>query len=427
MARTVNRLSALAVSRETRPGMYPDGAGLYLQVRPVQRAGAEDQGRVTRSWIFRFTLGGRTRDMGLGSARDVSLAEARTKALEARKLKAAGIDPVAVKASEAAKIRADAARQVTFKEAAEAYVKAHQSGWRNAKHAAQWLNTLKAYAFPKIGSLPVQAIDSGHVVKVLEPIWDKKTETATRVRGRIERILDWAAARGYRQGENPARWRGHLQSLLAAPSKLQKVEHHPALPYAEIGAFYEKLRAETGLAADALRLLILTATRTSEVIGARWPEFDLDAVTWTIPAERIKAGREHRIPLTAPAVKLLRSLARLRGDDAKTDFVFPGRGKKHLSNGAILALLDRMGRGDITAHGFRSTFRDWAAECTNFAREVAEMALAHVIPDKTEAAYRRGDLFEKRRRLMDAWAGYVSTPQRGTNAAVPIRRKSAAA
>jgi integrase len=181
------------------------------------------------------------------------------------------------------------------------------------------------------------------------------------------------------------------------------------------------------LAADALRLLILTATRTSEVIGARWPEFDLDAATWTIPAERIKAGREHRIPLTAPAVKLLRSLARLRGDDAKTDFVFPGRGKKHLSNGAILALLDRMGRGDITAHGFRSTFRDWAAECTNFAREVAEMALAHVIPDKTEAAYRRGDLFEKRRRLMDAWAGYVSTAQRGTNAAVPIRRKSAVA
>ncbi len=417
MARKVHRLSALTVSRENRPGMYPDGAGLYLQ---VSRAG-------TRSWIFRYTLAGRTRDMGLGSARDVSLAEARTKALEARKLTAAGIDPIAAKEGLAAERRAAAARQVTFKEAAEAYVRAHQPSWRNAKHGAQWLSTLKTYAFPTIGSLPVQTIDSGHVVRVLEPIWEKKTETATRVRGRIERILDWATARGYRQGENPARWRGHLQSLLATPSKLQKVEHHPALPYAEIGAFYDRLRAETGLAADALRLLILTATRTSEVIGARWPEFDLNAGIWTIPEGRIKSGREHRVPLTAPAIDLLRSLARLRRDDAETDFVFPGRGKKHLSNGAILALLDRMDRDDITAHGFRSTFRDWAAECTNFSREVAEMALAHVIADKTEAAYRRGDLFEKRRRLMDAWAGYVSTPQRGTNAAVPIRRKSAAA
>jgi integrase len=417
MARKVHRLSALAVSRESRPGMYPDGAGLYLQVSPAG----------TRSWIFRYTMGGRTRDMGLGSARDVSLAEARTKALEARKLKAAGIDPIAAKEGQAAERRAAAARQITFKEAAEAYVKAHNPAWRNAKHGAQWLNTLKAYAFPTIGNLSVQAIESGHVVKVLEPIWDKKTETATRLRGRIERILDWAAARGYRQGDNPARWRGHLQSLLAAPGKLQKVQHHPALPYAEIGAFFAKLRTENGLAADALRLLIVTATRTSEVIAARWPEFDLDAGVWTIPANRIKSGREHRVPLTEQAVTLLRSLARLRRDDAETDFVFPGRGKKHLSNGAILALLDRMERGDITAHGFRSTFRDWAAECTNFSREVAEMALAPVIADKTEAAYRRGDLFEKRRRLMDAWAAYVTAPQRGTNAAVPIRRKSAAA
>jgi integrase len=411
-ARIPNRLSALAVQRAKEPGMYPDGLGLYLQ---VSQAG-------TKSWIFRYKMPGAntSREMGLGSLHNFTLQEARGRALDARKLKADGIDPIEHKRAQRAAVAAEQAKAVTFQDAAERYIEAHSAGWKNEKHRQQWPSTMKAYVYPVIGALPVQTIDAGLVMKILEPIWSDKTETATRVRGRIERILDWATARGYRSGENPARWRGHLQSLLAAPAKIAKVEHHPALAYSEIGAFMVELGLQTGDAADALTLLVLTATRTSEVIGASWPEVDFGAKVWTIPADRIKAGREHRIPLSGPALALLKRRHEGRTDDG---WIFPGVRQKHLSNNAILALLGRMDRDNLTAHGFRSTFRDWAAEQTNFPREVAEMALAHAIGDKVEAAYRRGDLFTKRTRLMDSWAAYaLAAPRQGQ--LVSMRREA---
>ena len=412
MAREIHRLSPLTVSRAKKPGMYPDGGGLYLRI-------AEDGGR---SWVFRYALKGRQRYMGLGAAATETLAGARQKASDARKLTAEGIDPLDARDSKRASERLETARLVSFEVAAETYIKSHKAGWRNPKHAEQWTATLKTYAYPTLASLPVQEIDAGLVQKVLEPIWETKTETASRVRGRIERVLDWATARGHRTGENPARWRGHLENLLPKRSKIQKVRHHPALPYTKIGEFMAKLQKQDGDAAQALELLILTATRTSETIAARWEEIDLAGKVWTIPADRIKAGREHRIPLCARAVAILqkRLLVRTKAADGQPcPFVFPGTRGKAMSNGAILALLKRMKQNDLTAHGFRSTFRDWAAEQTNFAREVAEMALAHAIGDKVEAAYRRGDLFEKRRRLMDAWAAFCAKSVEGSKV-VPL-------
>jgi len=374
--------------------MYADGGGLYLRVTSPD----------ARSWVFRYGRDGKERYMGLGSLNAVSLSEARARAAEARRLTSAGIDPIGARDGQRAAERVEAAKQVTFEAAAEAYIRSHKAGWRNAKHGDQWRNTLKAYVYPVIGALPVNQIDSGLVFKVLEPIWTAKPETASRVRQRIEAVLDAATARGHRSGENPARWRGHLDSLLPARAKVQRVQHHPALPYAEIGAFMADLRKQEVLAARAMELLILTATRTTECIAARWSEFDLGQGLWTIPAERIKAGREHRIPLSPAAVALLRKLAETKVNE----FVFPSRPGKPLSNGALLALLRRMNRSDLTAHGFRSTFRDWAGEQTNFPREVAEMALSHAIGDKVEAAYRRGDLFEKRIALMAEWAAYLN-------------------
>jgi integrase len=266
---------------------------------------------------------------------------------------------------------------------------------------------LATYAFPIFGDLPVQAIDLGFVMKVIEPIWATKTETASRLRGRVESILDWAATRGYRKGDNPARWRGHLENLLPKRTKVRRVEHHAALPYAQVGTFIQALREQQGVAALALEFCILTATRTSETIGARWEEIDLDGAVWTVPAGRIKAGKEHKVPLSTPAAAILYKLAAAPA----ADFVFPGgKAGRPLSNMALLALLRRMGRPDLTVHGFRSAFRDWAAELTNFPREVCEMALAHAIGDKVEAAYRRGDLFAKRRQLMEGWARYCLTP-----------------
>jgi integrase len=397
--------------------MYPDGGGLYLRI-------AEDGGR---AWVYRFMLNRRQREMGLGRLVDVTLAEARRKAQDARALKAQGIDPIEAKRARRAAERAEKARTVTFQDAAQAYIRSHKAGWRNAKHGDQWENTLKAYAYPHIGNLPVQEIDAGLVLKVLEPIWSAKTETASRVRGRIEAILDWATARGHRKGDNPARWRGHMENLLPKRAKVKRVQHHPALPYAEIGAFMADLRKQEGLAALALELLILTATRTSEAIAARWDEIDLKAKVWTIPADRIKAGREHRVPLSAQAVAILKSLQEAREkmpDGEPCPWVFPGVRGKSLSNGAILSLLRRMKRSDITAHGFRSTFRDWAAEQTAFPRDVAEMALAHAISDKVEAAYRRGDLYEKRKKLMEGWASYCGIVQVVGNKVVPFNNKA---
>ncbi len=341
--------------------------------------------------------------MGLGPFRDVSLSDARIKAGECRKLLLDDIDPLEARRAKRQGDQLAEAQAVTFKQSAEAYISAHEETWKNAKHRQQWRNTLSTYVHPKIGDLPVHAIDTGLVMQVLEPLWMEKPETASRLRGRIEVVLNWAKVRGYRECDNPARWRGHLDQLLPAKSKVRKVRHHAALPYSDMPAFMSDLRGRDGVGARALELAILTATRTSETISSRWDEIDGDV--WTISASRMKGGREHRIPLSTRALEILDDLPR------EGDMVFPGaRAGVGLSNMALLATLRRMERADLTAHGFRSTFRDWAAERTAYASEVAEMALAHAIPDKTEAAYRRGDLFEKRRRLMDEWALYCRSP-----------------
>ena len=413
MVRAVNRLSALRVDRLRAPGHYPDGNGLYLQ---ISEAG-------TKSWCYRFTLAGRTREMGLGPYPAVTLADARKQAAEARRLKAAGIDPIDQRKVRLDALKAERARRITFDEAAKRYISAHASGWRNLKHAAQWRATLETYASPVFGASPVEAVDTAQVLKALEPIWTTKSETASRVRGRIEAVLDWATTRGYRAGPNPARWKGHLDKLLPRRSKVRRVMHHAALPYAEIPAFMAMLRQQEGTAARALEFLIYTATRTSEAIGAAWDEIDFDNATWCIPSHRIKAGREHRVPLSPPALALLRAQQKVQREaDYCGPFLFPGdKPGRPLSSMAMLMLLRRMGRDDITVHGFRSTFRDWAAERTNYPREVAEQALAHAISNKVEAAYRRSDLFDKRRRLMADWARFCTTASK-TGAVVPLRR-----
>src|SRR6266446_7068944 len=396
MARPSNRLSAVEVRSIGHKGMFHDGGGLYLQ---VSAGGA-------KSWIYRFTLDGRAREMGLGPVHVIPLAEARKRAAECRRMRIDGIDPIEARSAHRGWKKLEAAKAMTFDACAAAYIAAHNAGWRNAKHREQWRNTLSSYAGPVFGSLPVQSIDVELVMKALEPIWRTKPETASRLRGRIEAVLDWATVRSYRKGDNPARWRGHLDKLLPARSKVQRVEHHPALPYDELADFVAMLRGQDGIAARALEFLILTATRTGEVIGARWDEIDLGEKIWVVPAARMKAGREHRVPLSGAAVAILEEMKKIR----ESDFVFPGGKKgKPLSNMAMLAVLKRMDRDDLTNHGFRSSFRDWAAERTNFPREVAEMALAHAVGDKVEAAYRRGDLFQKRRQLMEAWGKFCVT------------------
>jgi integrase len=376
--------------------MWSDGGGLYLQCTK----GAD--GGVRRSWLYRFAAKGRERQMGLGSAETVSLADAREKAAECRKLRQAGIDPIEHRKAAQAQAALEAARSMTFDECRDAYIKAHAAGWRNAKHRQQWENTLKTYCSPIFGKLAVQAIDITLVMKALEPIWSAKPETASRLRGRIEAILDWAKVRRLRTGENPARWRGHLDQLFPARGKVRKVKHHAALPYIQISTYLNDLRKREGVAARALEFVILTATRTNEVIGARWDEIDLAARVWIIPESRMKAGREHRIPLSDPAVAVLKFMQCVR----QNEFVFPGDRRATLSNMALLMTLRRMNRGDLTTHGFRSSFRTWAAERTAFPREVVEAALAHVVGDKVEAAYQRGDMFDKRRRMMIAWAEF---------------------
>jgi integrase len=398
-ARVIGKLTTLSVRQQHRRGLFGDGGGLFLQVSE----------RGAKSWIFRFKKDGRLRVMGLGPVHTVSLAEAREAARLCRKARLGGIDPIDARRVGRIEERIEAARAMSFAECAAAYIAAHRAGWRNPKHAAQWPSTLAAYVYPIFGGLPVQAIDTGLVVKAIEPIWTTKPETASRVRGRIESVLDWAAARGYRQGENPARWRGHLENLLAKKSKVRRVEHHAALPYVEISAFMGELRGQEGIAARALAFAILTAARTGEVIGATWAEIDVAARLWTIPAERMKAGKEHRVPLSEAAIAILGQMDQGRGK------VFP------ISNMAMAMLLRRMGRRDLTVHGFRSSFSDWCAERTAFPSEVREMALAHTVADKVEAAYRRGDLFEKRRALAEAWAKFCDTPAAGAGEVVPIR------
>jgi integrase len=412
MAWTIGKLTALAVSQAKRRGYYGDGGGLFLQ---VSAGGA-------KSWVFRFKVDGKLREMGLGPTHTISLAEAREKALACRKARLDGRDPIDERSASRLAAKLDAAKAMTFKACAERYIAAHKAGWRNPKHAAQWPATLGTYVYPVMGALPVRGVDVGLVLKAIEPIWTTKPETAGRVRGRIESILDYATARGWRQGENPARWRGHLENLLPRKAKVRRVEHHAALPYAEIAEFMAALRQQEGVAARALEFAILTAARTGEVIGARWEEINIAEKLWTIPAERMKAGKEHRVPLSAPALAILEDLAKVR----EGEFVFPGgRHGRPISNMAMLMLLRRMDHADLTVHGFRSAFRDWAAERTTFPAEVAEMALAHTVSDKVEAAYRRGDLFQKRRQLAEAWAKFcAAAPAAGQ--VVPIRQSVAA-
>jgi integrase len=408
MARQLHKLSARSVQTRRTAGLYADGGGLYLQVGPSG----------SKAWLFRFMLRGRAREMGLGPLHSVSLQEAREKALACRKLRLAGVDPIEQREADRAQARLEAAKALTFAECAAAYIEANKAGWKNAKHASQWKNTLDTYAAPVIGKLAVQAIDTNSVARIIEPIWREKPETANRVRGRIEAILDWATARGFRAAENPARWRGHLDKLLPKRSKVKRVEHHAALPFVEIGAFVGRLREQQGVAARALEFGIYTAARTGEVTGAQWREFDLQEKVWSIPSTRMKAQREHRVPLSERVVTILEGMREMR----LGEHVFPGaREGEPLSNAAMLAVLQRrMGREDLTVHGFRSTFRTWAAERTNFPRELAEAALAHVLSDKTEAAYQRGDLFEKRRRLMWAWATFIEAEN--GSAVSPIKK-----
>jgi integrase len=381
----LHRLSAIQL-KTTRPGRYPDGGGLYLQVTLNPRSGA-----IRRSWVYRFERDGHERRMGLGSLDDVSLAEAREKAAAARKLHKEGEDPIEARESARSARRLEAARAMTFDQCAEAFISAHAPSWRSTRHLEQW-NQSRAEIRPILGSLPVQQIDVALVLKVLQPIWQSKAVSAARVRQRIEAILDWATASGFREGLNPARWRGHLENLLPQTSKVQKVKHLAAMPYARVGAFLAELRARSGLAARALEFTILTATRSGEVLGARWSEIDFKSRVWTVPAERTKGHREHRVPLSPRALEILRALP---------------RSGERVFQMSRTAMWDEVPEG-VTVHGFRSSFRDWCAEQTNFPREIAEAALGHIVGDSTERAYLRGDVLEKRRRLMEAWAAYCA-------------------
>lgn len=424
MAREAQRLVGLEVERLAKRAVeglkyFHDGQGLYLAV-DGRRAGLEKP--PTASWVFRYMLHGKARMLGLGSFPDVSLKEARRGLAEARRLKALGQDPLAVKDADKAARRETAARAITFRQVAVEYIRANRVKWSNDKHAKQWEATLDTYVYPLIGETVVGLIDSSAVLKVLQqdvfepspekagekkakPLWEVRPETASRLRGRIETILDYAKVKGLRSGDNPASWRGNLKLALPTRSKMQTVKHHAALPFAELPRFLDSLRLQDGVSAKALEFAILTAARTGEVLGACWQEIDLATGIWTIPAKRMKAGREHRVPLSAQARSMLEALR--PQECSGGDLVFPGqRTGKLLSNMAFLMLLRRMRQDGITAHGFRSTFRDWVSEATNFPSELAERALAHTLADKTEAAYARGDLFEKRRALMDAWAAY---------------------
>jgi integrase len=393
MARELNKLAAVSLNRlpcpprspegEQRSKLYCDGGGLWLQ---VTSEGA-------RTWLFRFRHSGKARAMGLGPLHTVSLAEARIRARACRQLLLDGVDPIEARKAK----RTATAPSLTFKECAERYIEAHAAGWRNPKHAKQWPATLAAYVYPEIGALPVAAIDRPAVLRVLAPIWDEKTETASRVRGRIESVLGWAEQHGYREGANPATWKGALEHALPAKRKVRRVVHLAALPYPELPAFITELRQQEGVAARALEFAILTAARTEEVVGAPWDELDLDERLWTVPAERMKGGKTHRVPLSEPALAILNALAEKR----RGERVFRIGGRE------MLALLNRL-RPGLTVHGMRSSFRSWASERTGFPSEVAEMALAHTVGSAVERAYQRGDLFEKRRGLAEAWAQFCA-------------------
>lgn len=389
-------LTSAQVEAITRPGTWRVDAQLYLQVR--------DHG--TRSWLFRYQRGGRPRWMGLGPVELVPIAEARKKALECRVQLLNGVDPFEAREAERPAPQPGPARKPsvpTFATCAEQYIAAHEAGWKNDKHRAQWVSTIRSYANPVIGKLAVSEVAVGHIVSILQrdDLWTAKPETAGRLRGRLERILDWARAMGHREGTNPARWKGSLSHLLPPLNKVQRIKHHAAIPYADLPALVAELSARHGTSAEALLFLILTAARTGEVIGATWGEVNLDDAVWVVPSARMKSGRPHRVPLSDGAVALLRALPARKG------LLFPGaRPGKPLSSMAMLELLRGLRGHGVTVHGLRSSFRDWAAECTGYPREVAEAALAHVVGDRTEAAYLRTAFFDQRRRLMADWASF---------------------
>ena len=404
MPRETNKLSALKVKRTTTPGRYNDGGGLYLL---IQKSG-------NRSWIFRWRdrYTGKLRDKGLGPCWDISLEQARDKAKVCREQVRDGGDPIEDARAAVISKRLELSKRLTFAECADKYIEAHRAGWRNVKHAAQWTSTLATYATP-INPLSVSTIDTALVLRCVEPHWATKTETMTRVRQRIESVLDWARVRDYRTGENPARWKGHLDALLPQRNKVQKVAHRAALPYVQAGEFMAALRRRAGMAAKVLELQILTATRPGEAAGAQWAEFDLGAALWIIPAGRMKAEKEHRVPLSDAAVTLLRELPRVNAN------VFPGVKNRPLTTAAGMALLKEM-KLDVTAHGFRSTFRDWAGETTKYPREVIEAAMAHRLKGAAEAAYARGTQLERRKHLMGDWATYCATPPRAAGTGRPL-------
>jgi integrase len=417
MAREINRLShddARGKNERTRgPGRYSDGAGLYLYVSPAGN----------RSWVFRYRdhVTGKLRDKGLGPTHDVTLAQARKAASKCREMVRDGADPISDKRQRQEAAKAEHAKRKTFGFCVERFIASHEPSWRSGKHGKQWRSTLGTYA-ADLMPLAVSEVDTGLVLGALEPIWTTKTETATRIRQRLESVLDWATARGYRKGENPARWRGHLDKLLPAPTKLRTVQHQPAMRYAEVGAYMARLRESDALSAKALRLQILTAARPNEACAAEWQEFDLDAACWTIPPNRTKTHREHRVPLSPELVTMLRGM-----HEAGARFVFPGKPKRPITTAATLKLLQDT-HPNLTCHGFRSTFRVWASEQTNFANEVVEAALAHTIKNKAEAAYARSDLYDKRARLMKEWERYCSRAPAKEGNVTPINaeRKSTA-
>jgi integrase len=402
-------LSAKKVESLKKIGYHADGDNLYLQVSSPS----------SKSWIFRFSFDGRRREMGIGPYPEITLEKARESAIELRRLVKAGVDPIEQRKADQAAKRAERNNAVTFAYCAKQYIESHRHGWKNPKHAQQWTNTLEQYAYPVIGDTIIKDVDTALIMRILQPIWLTKNETAGRLRGRLENILDWAAVQGFRAVENPARWKGHLDNLLASPGKVQKNNHFKALPYAEINPLMLALRANGSVSAKALEFLILTAARTGEIIGAKWDEIDFDNQLWIVPADRMKAGREHRIPLSSRAVEIIKEMQALKTNDA----IFPGRSKGgFLSNAAMDKLLQQTLGIDATVHGMRSTFRDWASERTAYPHEVCEMALAHTIRNQAEAAYRRGDLIEKRRNLMADWVKFCETSADTAGAVIPFKR-----
>lgn len=420
MPKKVKELSALEVRRKTAPGLHFVGGvpGLALQILPTGG----------RTWILRVVIAGRRRDMGLGGFPEVGLAQSRTKAAELRDQIRSGRDPLAEARAARSALRASVESSMTFHQAADKFIEAHRPSWSNPKHAAQWENTLTQYVYPTIGKLDVNHVSMAHILNILEQpvgnegkLWEVRTETASRLRGRMEKILDWAKGRGLRSGDNPAAWRGNLEALLPKATKLQKIEHHPAVSLDALGAFMKDLRQREGIAARALEFVILTAARSGEVRGMKWSEVDESLSAWVIPAERMKARKEHRIPLSNAASDLLKTMPRIEGND----YVFPAPRGGKLSDMSLTAVMRRMNRSEVP-HGFRSTFRDWAAERTNYPRDIAEMALAHTISNAVEAAYRRGDMFEKRRDMMEAWAEFASQVVPASGIVIGINERKSA-